>query len=101
MCVCVLARDRGVKDKLPGGRYVLMVSLYNRLSGHVLRWSKLRGQMWGGATLPVTHDGQFYNVEIKVCRASIGGALCNGEQLKVETFSIAVLIAAPFIVTLK
>ncbi len=49
-----------------GGRYVLMVSLYNRLGGHVLRWSKLKGQMWGAATLPINHDGQFYNVEMKV-----------------------------------
>lgn len=43
-----------------------MVSLYNRLGGHVLRWSKLKGQMWGAATLPIDHDGQFYNVEMKV-----------------------------------
>lgn len=57
---------RGVRDKLPGGRYVLMVSLYNRLGGHVLRWSKLKGQMWGAATLPINHDGQFYNVEMKM-----------------------------------
>ncbi|KAJ8321997.1 hypothetical protein KUTeg_000468 [Tegillarca granosa] len=57
---------RGVRDKLPGGRYVLMVSLYDRLGGHPLRWSKLKGQMWGGATLPLTHDGKFYNVEIKL-----------------------------------
>ncbi|VDI72896.1 Hypothetical predicted protein [Mytilus galloprovincialis] len=57
---------RGVREKLPGGRYVLMVSLYNRLGGHVLRWSKLKGQMWGAATLPIDHDGQFYNVEMKM-----------------------------------
>ncbi|XP_033640408.1 uncharacterized protein LOC117300735 [Asterias rubens] len=57
---------RGVKNKLPAGRYVLMVSLYDRIGGHVLRWSNLRGQEWGGATLPMNHDGNFYNVEIKV-----------------------------------
>ncbi|KAL3889356.1 hypothetical protein ACJMK2_001700 [Sinanodonta woodiana] len=57
---------RGVKDKLPGGRYVMMVSLYDRLGGHVLRWSKMTGQLWGGATLPVSHDGLFYNVEMKM-----------------------------------
>lgn len=49
-----------------GGRYVLMVSLYNRLGGHVMRWSNLKGQQWGGATLPMNHDGHFYNTEIKV-----------------------------------
>ena len=45
---------------------MLMVSLYNRLGGHVMRWSNLRGQQWGGTTLPVSHDGNFYNSEIKV-----------------------------------
>ncbi|KAL5014640.1 hypothetical protein ScPMuIL_008910 [Solemya velum] len=60
---------RGVKDKLPGGRYVLMASLYNRVGGHLLRWSKERGQIWGGATLPIRHDGHFYNVEMKLDRS--------------------------------
>ena len=50
----------------PGGRYVLMVSLYDRLGGHVLKWSNLKGQQWGGATLPLQHDGEFFNIEIKV-----------------------------------
>ena len=31
-----------------------------------MRWSHLKGQQWGGTTLPVTHDGHFYNAEIKV-----------------------------------
>lgn len=57
---------RGVKDKLPRGRYVLMVSLYDRLGGNILRWSKMKGQHWGGATLPIHHDGSFYNVEMKL-----------------------------------
>lgn len=57
---------RGVKDKLPAGRYVLMVSLYDRLGGHVLKWSNLKGQQWGGATLPLQHDGEFFNIEIKI-----------------------------------
>jgi len=51
----------------PGGRYVMMVSLYDRLGGNILRWSKMKGQHWGGATLPVHHEGGFYNVEMKVC----------------------------------
>ncbi|XP_072175940.1 uncharacterized protein [Diadema setosum] len=57
---------RGVKDKLPAGRFVLMTALYDRLGGHVLRWSNLRGQEWGGATLPLNHDGHFYNVEMTI-----------------------------------
>ena len=57
---------RGVRDKLPRGRYVVMVSMYNRLGGNVLRWSNLKGQQWSGATLPVPHGGRFFDVEIKV-----------------------------------
>ena len=57
---------RGIKDKIPGGRYILMTSLYNRLGGMVMRWSNLKGQQWGGTTLPLVHDGKFYNSEIKV-----------------------------------
>lgn len=52
----------------PAGRYVLMVSLYDRLGGHVLKWSNLKGQQWGGATLPLQHDGEFFNIEIKVVK---------------------------------
>ena len=55
-----------MRDKLPRGRYVVMVSMYNRLGGNVLRWSNLKGQQWSGATLPVPHGGRFYDVEIKV-----------------------------------
>ena len=43
-----------------------MVSLYDRLGGHVLKWSNLKGQQWGGATLPLQHDGEFFNIEVKV-----------------------------------
>lgn len=49
-----------------GGRYVLMVSLYNRLGGSVMKWSRLKGQQWGGATLPIIHNGNFYNIEMAV-----------------------------------
>ena len=48
------------------GRYVLMASLYDRLGGHVMKWSNLKGQQWGGATLPLFHEGEFYNIEVKV-----------------------------------
>ncbi|XP_028404973.1 uncharacterized protein LOC114527499 isoform X2 [Dendronephthya gigantea] len=57
---------RGIKDKLPVGRYVLMASLYDRLGGHVMKWSNLKGQQWGGATLPLFHEGEFYNIEVKI-----------------------------------
>ena len=51
-----------VKDKIPGGRYVLIVSLYDRLGGHVMRGLNLKGQQWGGATLPIWPGGQFYDM---------------------------------------
>lgn len=31
-----------------------------------MKWSNLKGQQWGGATLPVHHDGEFFNIELKV-----------------------------------
>ena len=31
-----------------------------------MRWSKLKGQMWGGATLPMLHEGHYYNTDMKV-----------------------------------
>ncbi len=43
------------------------MSLFDRLGGHVLRWSKLESQQWAASTVPVQHDGRYYNTEIKVC----------------------------------
>jgi len=48
------------------GRYVMRVSLFNRLGGHVMHWSQLPEQRWGGETLPIIHEGRFYNSEMKV-----------------------------------
>ena len=31
-----------------------------------MRWSKLKGQQWSGATLPIFHEGHFTNVEMQV-----------------------------------
>uniref|UniRef100_A0A493TM46 Uncharacterized protein n=2 Tax=Anas platyrhynchos platyrhynchos TaxID=8840 RepID=A0A493TM46_ANAPP len=55
---------RGVKDKVPKGHYTLKVSILNRLGGHLLQWPKLKEQPWIRTTLPVSHDGNFYNTEI-------------------------------------
>ncbi|KAL5249152.1 hypothetical protein ACHWQZ_G018108 [Mnemiopsis leidyi] len=57
---------RGIKDKLPGGRYVVLVSMYDRIGGHVMRWSNLTGQQWSGSTLPICHDGAFHSIELPV-----------------------------------
>ncbi|CAM2106258.1 unnamed protein product [Caretta caretta] len=55
---------RGAKDKVPKGHYTLKVSLLSRLGGSVLKWSELKEQQWAGMTLPVSHDGNFSDVEI-------------------------------------
>ncbi|XP_072104762.1 uncharacterized protein ofcc1 [Mobula birostris] len=55
---------RGVKDKLPKGRYILRVCLYSRLGGSPLHWSNSKDRHWAQATLPVHHDGNFYDVEL-------------------------------------
>ncbi|XP_009324813.1 PREDICTED: uncharacterized protein LOC103919083 [Pygoscelis adeliae] len=55
---------RGVKDKVPKGHYTLKVSVLSRLGGGLLEWPKLKEQPQGRTTLPVSHDGNFYNTEI-------------------------------------
>ena len=44
----------------------MLVSLFDRLGGHILRWSNLAGQQWGGVSLPVKHRGRFHDLEIEV-----------------------------------
>ena len=44
-----------------------------------MRWSKLKGQTWGAATLPINHDGRYYNVEMKV--SSVFN-ICNIRHLR-------------------
>ncbi|RYG42690.1 hypothetical protein EON68_01515 [archaeon] len=36
-----ISRLRAVKNKLSAGRYVLLVTLYDRLGGNPLRWKKI------------------------------------------------------------
>uniref|UniRef100_A0A8B9QBT3 Orofacial cleft 1 candidate gene 1 protein n=1 Tax=Apteryx owenii TaxID=8824 RepID=A0A8B9QBT3_APTOW len=55
---------RGVKDKVPKGHYSLKVSVLSRLGGGLLQWPRLKEQPWARTTLPVSHDGNFYNTEI-------------------------------------
>ncbi|XP_039610086.1 uncharacterized protein ofcc1 [Polypterus senegalus] len=49
---------RGVRDKLPSGRYTLRVSLHSRLGGRVLHRSAPR------VTTAVQHDGHFLSAEL-------------------------------------
>ncbi|XP_064016947.1 uncharacterized protein LOC135184794 isoform X3 [Pogoniulus pusillus] len=55
---------RGVKDKVPKGRYTLKVSVLSRLGGGLLEWPQLEEQPQARTTLPVSHDGNFYSIEI-------------------------------------
>ena len=45
--------------------HLTMVSLYDHLGGNILHGSKMKGQHWGGATLPTHHDESFYDMEMK------------------------------------
>lgn len=57
---------RGVKDKLPPGKFVLVCSIYDHMAGHALRWSAWENRRKvGQATIPVGHDGSFKRAEIK------------------------------------
>ncbi|XP_038666159.1 uncharacterized protein ofcc1 isoform X8 [Scyliorhinus canicula] len=55
---------RAVKDKLPKGQFILRISLCSGLGGHPLRWSNSQDEDWAGTTLPVHHDGNFYNIQL-------------------------------------
>jgi hypothetical protein len=46
-------------------RYVVLVTLRERLGGAQLRWSQLNGVKWSGSTpFPVRHDGRFHDTDL-------------------------------------
>ena len=56
---------RGVKEKLPPGKFVLVCSIYDHMAGHALRWSAWENRRKvGQATVPVGHDGSFKRPEL-------------------------------------
>ncbi|XP_039215416.1 uncharacterized protein LOC120315316 [Crotalus tigris] len=55
---------RGIKDKVPQGSYSLKVSICKQLDGKFLSCFKVDGQQLVGKSLPVRHNGNFYDVEI-------------------------------------
>ncbi|KAK7232951.1 DNA-binding transcription factor [Aureococcus anophagefferens] len=71
---------RAVKDKLPKGTYVIMVSMQDRLAGRPLRWTKTHSYGGGGfgpkpaATRPFRHKGRYHDVDLKVNQSIF--ALC-------------------------
>ena len=71
---------RAVKDKLPKGTYVFLVSMQDRLAGRPLRWTKTRSYGGGGfgpkpaATRPFKHKGRYHDVDLYVQQSVF--ALC-------------------------
>lgn len=84
-----VAQLRGLRNKIPGGEYILLVSKWDMLGGDPMRWSiksvgllqsapcpihvtaksKQRGscevcQGWAGATMPVIHKGDQKSYEM-------------------------------------
>lgn len=61
---------RAVRDRLPNGRYVFLVTLYDRVGGSPLFWTEagLNGSSVGlpGATDPIRHKGRYYDVDTHV-----------------------------------
>ena len=78
---------RGLKDKIPVGRYSLMVSLYDRIGGHPMQWSNLDGSRWGTATLPVAHSGKYFNSELKIDQ-SVFTVAPSKDQFKYRYFPV-------------
>lgn len=70
-----VSKIRAVKNKLPSGRYVLLCTMYDRLGGAPLRWSKvgkaggLASAGYSGATKPTRHWGRFFDTELKFDQA--------------------------------
>ena len=46
---------RALRDRLPNGKYVLLLTLYNRLGGQPLHWTEL-GLSGAGVGLPALHS---------------------------------------------
>eukprot|EP01147_Barroeca_monosierra_P007714 gene7714-611_t len=57
---------RGLRDKCPSGRLVIAVSMYDRVGGSLMRWSRLSGQEWCGSTLPFKHTAEFFSIETTI-----------------------------------
>lgn len=66
---------RVIKNKLPGGQYVMCVTLYDRLGGHPLRWCKMPLQSHQRDKRPIIHTamtehawrhtGKYWNLEMR------------------------------------
>jgi hypothetical protein len=63
---------RAVRDRLPNGKYSVLVTLYDRIGGSPLHWTEagLNGHQIGlpGATEPVRHKGRYYDLDTHVAK---------------------------------
>jgi hypothetical protein len=66
--------------------YVIMVTLYDRLGGHPLRWSHLEfagGASYTGVTqVPQMHDGRFYTLDINFGRDKLNKVTPTPHRLR-------------------
>lgn len=71
---------RAVKDRLPRGQYVVLLSMEDRLAGRPLRWSKIHSYTGAGfgtfpaVTKPVKHRGRFHDLKLRISQSVF--ALC-------------------------
>lgn len=58
-----------VKDKIPAGVYVILVSLFDRIGGKPLKWSKADSglnEKLKPSSQPMVHKGRFYDIDMRV-----------------------------------
>ena len=73
---------RAVRDKLPAGRYSLLLTMHDRLGGCPLAWSRkdsgatILGQR-PSATRPQVHRGRYYDGELRIEQSMF--ALCPSD----------------------
>ena len=74
---------RCVREKLPRGQYSMLMSMYDRLGGCPLQWSKnADGDLGNGqkpaATKPTLHQGRYYDGQLRIDQTLF--AICPSNQ---------------------
>lgn len=61
-----LEQCRSVKDKIPEGEYIILVSLWNRIAGNVIEYRKIKNSTkWKRFTKPKFHSGKHFENSLK------------------------------------
>lgn len=95
-----ISRIRAVKNKLPDGLYVLMVTAYSALGGAPMRWSSLHSGFGGpkpgqdslrekdrpSATTPLRFKGRFYDTEMTFNQCIYNAAPAGSDLLPHNCF---------------